>query len=39
MPQNHRLGDSILISEEVEDKVTQRHRKIFILLFKVGFLS
>lgn len=39
MPQNHRLGDSILIEEEVELKVTQRQRKIFTLLFRVVFLS
>lgn len=39
MPQNHRLGNSLLIREEVEHKVTQRQRKIFILLFRVVFLS
>lgn len=39
MPQNHRLGDRVLIREEVEHKVTQRQRKIFILLFRVVFLS
>jgi len=39
MPQNHRLGDSILTRQEVEHKVTQRQRKIFTLLFRAVFLS
>lgn len=39
MPQNHRLGDGILISEEVEHKVTKgRGKYLFYYLELFSFL-